>query len=215
MAKLTDEARIRYEDYIRQVRAYLAAAGTVSPDDVVAELQEHVERELKDADEPVSPEAMQEVLTRLGQPSQWIGDEELPWWRKVLLRIRTGPEDWRLAYATFGVLLLGVLLGWLFGDTYISRRRKSHEFSWTVMFMFLAASFILARAVLVTARGDSLPSGRKWLIYPSLVLPYAMILLLIVASVPIAVGAGELACPTSRSDSTLPASRRARTIHFP
>jgi len=193
MVRLTEQATAAYEDYIRKGRAYLAAAGADNPEELIADLREHVDRELAGLGEPVSEEAVQRVLARLGEPRQWIGEEELSWWRKFVLRIRTGPEDWRLAYATFGLVLGGVLFGWLFCDTYTSRYSSRHDFNWEAMALFLAVSFILARAALAVAKPSALSPGQKWLVYPSLILPYVVIALLIIAWAPMAAGAGGFA----------------------
>lgn len=114
MATLTNEAAAAYQDYVNRVRACLAAAGVADPADVLKELQAHVDEELKDAAAPVALETVQGVLQRLGLPERWVSEDELPSWRRMLLRFRAGPEDWRLAYAAFGLLLCGVLLRWTF-----------------------------------------------------------------------------------------------------
>jgi len=185
MVTLTDDVRTAYEDYVRKVRAYLTSAGTANPDDVLADLREHVDQELKAAGEPVSRQAMQAILDRLGSPQQWISTEELSWWRKTLLRVRTGPDGWRLAYASFGVLLLGILLGWVFSDTW----RGEHEFNRTIMTVFTGLSFILSRAA-VAAAGRTLGSAQKWLVYPSLVIVYVFLAAAIIIWAPIAGGMG-------------------------
>jgi len=185
MITLTDEARAAYEDYVRKVRACLISAGTANPEDVLADLREHVSRELAGGEEPAGLDAMQAVLAGLGGPEQWVSAEDLPWWRKVLLRTRVGPDVWRLAYASFGALLLGVLLGWVFSGT----RRGGHEFNGTVLAMFVVVSFLLSRAA-VAVTGGRLESGQKWLVYPSLVLVCVILGAAIVAWAPIAGGAG-------------------------
>ncbi len=76
----------------------------------------------------------------------------MSWRRKIILRLRRGPEDWRLAYLSLGVLILGTLVG-PFG---------------------IIASFLLSRAA-VTLAGEPDPPAKKWLIYPSLIIVYSLI----------------------------------------
>ncbi len=193
MVTLTDQARATYDEYIRKVRAYIAAAGSGNPDEVVADVRDHVDRELAGAAEPVAEGALRAVLARLGEPQQWIGEDDLPWWRKVLLRVRSGPDNWRLAYATSGVLLLGVIFGWVFCDTYTSYRYSRftrHAFNWEAMGIFMVIALVLARATLAAGRPPALNAGQKWLVYPSLIVPYALIAAAIIAWAPAAGGAG-------------------------
>ncbi len=208
MLTLTEGARAQYEEYLRRVRACIAAAGQASPAEVIADIEEHVSRELEDAAEPVSGEAVRQVLGRLGEPEQWIALEELPWWRRVALRVRTGPEDWRLAYAAFGLLFVGVLFGWIFSGTHTweypmdspgltpmvtpsGTAGSSHEFNLTALAIFWVVSFIVARAAVAAATDRShLSSGQKWLVYPSLVVPYGFAAIAVLIGLPCLVGAG-------------------------
>jgi hypothetical protein len=220
MLALTEEARKRYEEYLRRVRACMSAAGQASPDEVMADIEEHVSRELEGTAEPVSGETVRQVLARLGEPEQWIAADELPWWRRTLLRVRTGPEDWRLAYATLGVLFLGVLFGYFFGTTVTSGGpyspamyqvdneiiqvpqknlfpqppQERHEFNVEVMVIFWVVSFILARAAIAAAVDrDAMSAGQKWLVYPSVVVPYVIVAVAILIAVPCLTAAGGFA----------------------
>jgi len=194
MLELTEGARAQYEEYLRRVRACMAAAGQASPAEVIADIEEHVWRELEGAAEPVSGEAVRQVLARLGEPEQWIALEELPWWRRVALRVRTGPEDWRLAYAAFGLLFVGVLFGWIFSDTRDWGYRKSHEFNLTALAIFWVVSFIVARAAVAAAADRShLSPGQKWLVYPSLIVPYGFAAIAILIGLPCLLGVGGFA----------------------
>jgi len=211
MIQYTLDAQVLVDDYLRQVRAYVGASPTADVNDVLRDIQEHLERELSGAAQPVSADEVRQVLARLGSPAAWVSEEEMPWWRKVILRARRGPEDWRLAYITFGLVLLGVLFGWIFCDTYryggnpvvahvrqydsrgadpaqrayvgedgrpidqfeieTGRQSVSHQFNWSAFALFVAVSFITARAVLSSAGTPCrLPSGQKWLTYPSLIM---------------------------------------------
>jgi hypothetical protein len=185
MVTLADDAKAAYGDYLNRVRASVASAGTASPEDVLTDLREHVDQELRSSEEPVSLKAMQVILERLGDPREWVSAEELPWWRQVLLRVRTGPDGWRLAYASFGVLALGILLGWVFSYD----RGSRHDFNWTVMFMFTGLSFVLSRAALAAAE-RKLDPAQRWLVYPSLVIVYVFVAGAILLWAPIAGGGG-------------------------
>jgi hypothetical protein len=167
MIEFTSEAKQRREEYLRQVRTCVGASATADPEEVLREVREHIERELQEAAQPVSEADLEAVLSRLGRPEQWVPEEDLPWWRRMALRFQTGPEDWRLAYLSLGVLTLGMLLAGAFG-------RLAAPFA-------ILGSFCLSRAALAAA-GDARALGeRKWLVYPSLVLvyvPLAVVLLL-------------------------------------
>jgi serine beta-lactamase-like protein LACTB, mitochondrial len=70
---LTDRARGRLERYLAEVRDVVARCGEADPDEVVAGIREHVDAELAAAglDEPVTAEALDRVLERLGAPERW------------------------------------------------------------------------------------------------------------------------------------------------
>jgi len=118
--------------------------------EVLRDLRDHIEKELSGRAQPVSEQDVREVLARLGPPEQVVGDEELSFWRRLVLRLGTGPEDWRLAYVSLGVLVVFVgPLG-------------------------IAASFLLSRAAISFA-GEPDPPAKKWLLYPSLLIVYGLI----------------------------------------
>jgi hypothetical protein len=94
-----------------------------------------------------------------------------------------GPEDWRLAYLSFGVFAVGVL-------------------TIVVFPLALVVSYILARAGIAAARekGAELGTARKWLLYPPVVL-VSVALLVGVMTLPIAAGGitgGEVASASHR-----------------
>jgi len=130
---------------------------------VEQDIREHIEEEYHAAPGPVGLRDLAQVLHRLGSPDQWVPREDLSWWRRFLLRLRMGPDDWRLAYLAFGILLAGFLAGPLF-------------------LLFLLASFCASRAVLAVAESRHEELGaQKWLIYPSLILVYGVALLVVLA----------------------------------
>lgn len=153
MVELSHGAKRSLDEYLRQVKLYLQGAKTVDADEVEQNITEHIETELKGEAEPVSSGKLAAVLKRLGSPRQWVPEEELPWWRRIIFRLRTGPDDWRLAYISFGLLVLGLLLT-------------------STAFVLIPAAFIVARAALsVTSDSEEL-GAQKWLFYPSLIVVY-------------------------------------------
>jgi len=153
MIELTDNAQKSLDKYLHQARAYLKGAKSVDAAEVEQNITEHIENELTGAAEPVSADELESVLQKLGSPQQWVPEEELPWWRKMMLRVQTGPEDWRLAYISFGLFVSGVLL-------------------LPTGAILIAASFIAARAALSVVEDATLLKAQKWLLYPSLMTVY-------------------------------------------
>lgn len=191
--ELSAPAAARLEEYLVQVRAALSGAADVSPDDIEADIRDHVGSELSAAPRPVALAALEAVLAKLGPPSQWGAAPDPTAFRRVghLLRAHlrdaraaaaqgakrvgrtlwSGPEDWRLAYLSFGVFAVGLVT--------------------MVAFPFaLLVSYVLSRAGLAHARerGIELGGGRKWLLYPPVVLVSAALLVVAVAW-PIGLGA--------------------------
>ncbi|AMV22827.1 hypothetical protein VT84_00345 [Gemmata sp. SH-PL17] len=182
---LSPEAAARFDSYLSQVRAALAGTGDVNPGEIEADIREHVENELHAAPRPVPLAALDAVLTKLGPPSQWgtTNDPTLLHRARHLFRERllaaragtverakrvrftlwNGPEDWRLAYLAFGVFALGAL-------------------TMIVFPIALVVSYILARAGLAVAaeKGIALGAGRKWLLYPPVVLVNLVLLIALV-----------------------------------
>jgi hypothetical protein len=153
-AILTPEAQAYLERYLRRVRSALRGHRSVDADDVERDVICHVSAELGQPADAVTTAQLRTVLERLGNPDQWISADELPLWRRVMLRLRTGPEDWRLPYITFALWAIGPVLG-------------------RIVPLFLIASFFTARATvaLVDSEGDDL-GARRWLVYPPLVISY-------------------------------------------
>lgn len=156
MNNLTDNAKRHLDNYLQQVRTCLKDCPAVDADEVEQNIKEHIESELQSSTKPVSFDTLDDILKRLGSPRQWLPEEEIAWWRKIILRLRTGPEDWRLAYISFGLLILGFVILPSF-------------------IVLLPASFIVARAVLSETADSSELKAQKWLIYPSLVVAYLFI----------------------------------------
>ncbi|MBN1943597.1 MAG: hypothetical protein JW849_09925 [Phycisphaerae bacterium] len=107
-----ESARRMLESYLQKVKANVRAANMPDSEEIVRDVTEHIESELGETVQPVTAENLELVLHRLGEPSQWVDENDLSWWRKFLLRLRGGPESWRLAYITAGLVFLGFLV-WL------------------------------------------------------------------------------------------------------
>ena len=182
MIKLSDSAKECLDRYVKQMRAYLWGCKRVDTDEVERNIIEHIESELEGTTAAVSFEELDAVLKRLGSPRQWVPEEELPWWRKVIVQLRTGPEDWRLAYLSFGLLVLGFLF-----------------FTFSELFFVVAgASFIVARAALSAASDREELGVQRWLIYPPLIVAYCLVgPLLFLGGTFIAGGVADLVCDST------------------
>jgi hypothetical protein len=145
-----DNAKLKVKEYLSAVGDRLRASQSVDAEEVVHDLQEHIQRELQKLPQPVSEPDVGKVLSRLGRPEEIVDEQDMSWWQTTILRLRSGPEDWRLAYLSLGLLLLGPV-GLLF-------------------------SFLLSRAAISLA-GEPDPPAKKWLIYPSLIIVYTAIAL--------------------------------------
>jgi hypothetical protein len=140
----------------------------------------------------VEPFVLEAVLRRLGPPTQWLPPGRVPVTAQASAAFTTlgqylkaryrgcrdalvrGPEDWRLAYLSFGVFALGVVAFPLFP-------------------LFLAVSYLLSRAGIAAAAdgGVSLDPGRKWLLYPPVVV-VSLSLLIAVVGAPVGIVAGSV-----------------------
>ena len=143
MITLSEGAKRSLEDYLREARAYLRSSKSVDADEVEQNVTEHIETELEGVPEPVSCDDLDVVLKKLGSPQQWVPTEELAWWRLIILRLRNGPEDWRLAYLSFGLLVFGCILPWTFP-------------------LLATASFIVSRAALSELGDPKELMAQKW-----------------------------------------------------
>lgn len=187
MTEMTSAAEARLDEYLSQVRRALHAHPDVSPDEVAADIREHIDTEFTGLNRPVTPDELESVLARLGPPSQWAsagaqsnGAPSIDWKGFLqVARLRAlgvfqslwkGPEDWRLPYLAFGLTLLAPLT---FGIT-------------------LIAAYFLARATVELAAEKGQPLGaRRWLVYPA-ILAVSLPLLLGLMFAP-AIAAGNIA----------------------
>jgi hypothetical protein len=154
----------------------------VDADDVERDIRGHIDAELAASPAPVTEVRLRAVLNQLGSPSQWVPAEDLPIWRTALIRLRSGPEDWRLAYATFVLFVAGPLVAGAIGG------------------MLFLASILLSRAALELLAEEDEPVGaRRWLLYPPLLVIYFGLLAIILLAPP-AVTA-TLGDPTIRAEA--------------
>ncbi len=161
MITLSESAKKSLEDYLRQARAYLRGSKSVDADEVEQNIAEHIENELEGAAEPVSRDVLDVVLKKLGSPQQWVPMEELPWWWKIIFRLRSGPEDWRLAYISFALTVAGIL---------------TLPYA-PIGIVLILAGFLASRAAVAEAGDPEKLKAQKWLLYPSLIIVYIFVLL--------------------------------------
>lgn len=151
MTTFTAEAQQLFDNYLQTVR--WSVRGVADADEIERDVREHVTTALESQEEPVSSQTLREVLSRLGDPWQWVAPEDLPLWRRFVMRFSLGPEDWRLAYATFGLTVLGMLL-----------------LPVGIGVVFIIAAYLLGRATYALVKDrDGTLGARAWLVYPPLV----------------------------------------------
>lgn len=164
MIRLTDQGQDRLDEYLGRVRRALSGHPEIDHEEVVADVQSHVEEALRERPAPVGEDDVTAVLDRLGAPGRWAPAEERRGWRGTLARIRGGPDDWRLAYLCFGLTLVA-LIAMPFGGI-----------------LLLIPAFVLARGTLALAEERDQPlEAQRWLVYPVLVavyVPLAAVILL-------------------------------------
>lgn len=167
MIQLDALAQEHLDGYLSQVRAYLRGCRSVDPAEVDRDVREHIERELQKVPGPVSFREVDVVLSKLGSPTQWVPEEALSWWRKLVVRLRKGPSDWRLAYAAFGTLVLAFVLL----VTIVLA---------PVSLVLIPAAFCLSRAALSLVDDPNELGAKKWLLYPTLIIVYTALFLALV-----------------------------------
>ena len=154
MIDLTPTARQRFDDYFRQLRQSLRQASPGEAEDVEQSVREHIEVALAGATAPVAVEQLADVLDRLGTPDRWLPAAERPLMQRVIERLRTGPEDWRLAYLAFGLFLAGLIL-----------------LPVGIGALLIVASYLASRAYVdFMEQKQEVPAGRQWLVYPPIAL---------------------------------------------
>ncbi len=164
MMELTSEARELVNRYLHRTR--LSLRGTsVEVKEVERDIVDHIEAALAGREEPAGAADLAGVLERLGSPTQWVPEEEIPLWRRTLANLTAGPEDWRLAYLCFAMTTLGLLTLTAGG------------------IVLLAGAIFVSRASISLAEQRDEPLGaRRWLIYPPLVFVCLMLIFIPVAA---------------------------------
>ena len=176
MIDLTPAAHQRLDEYLQRMRFSLR--GTPVPaDEIEQSVREHVDVALSGSAAPVGAELLANVLDRLGPPERWLPEDEQPAWKRWMNRLRSGPDDWRLAYATFGLFLLMFLTAPIGG------------------FLLIVPAYVVSRAYIEFMHQKGEPIGaRRWLVYPPIALVLAVaVAIFIVGPVPalIALAADE------------------------
>jgi hypothetical protein len=170
MIEMTPAAQERLDNYLQRMRSELRGTRTVVADEVEQSVREHIEIALATAQTPVGATEVIGVLDRLGPPERWLADEERPMYRRVMDRLRSGPEDWRLAYLAFGLFLASMVFLPIGGV------------------LLLIPAMLVSRAYIEFARDRGEPLGaRRWLVYPSIaiVLAFAVGLLIVGPPLPV------------------------------
>lgn len=153
MIELTPDARKRFDDYLQRTRSALRGTRAIEATEVEQNVIQHVELALAGVPSPVGADSLRTVLEQLGPPERWLPDEELPVWRRVLGRLMTGSEDWRLAYLSFGATALMIITLPIGG------------------LLLFPLAFVLSRACVELLRERGEPLGAKaWLVLPPIVL---------------------------------------------
>jgi len=180
MAVLTQDAQSQLARYLRQMRVALRGHPSVDPDDIERDVLGHIDAELAGHHEPIVESDLRRVLDRLGAPSQWVPVEELtPWWG-LISSLRDGPEDWRLAYLSLTLALVGAMLS--LGNAWLG----------PLPLLFPIVAFFMARASLELLEHHDEPVGaRRWLLYPVL-LPWYVLLVAALLLWPLGPIAGAL-----------------------
>jgi hypothetical protein len=156
MTEFTQEAKKRLDSFLKDLQNSLKGCRSVDRAEVERNVLDHIDDSLAGAASPVDTPQLAEVLEGLGNPSQWIPEEELPWFQRFSMGLRTGPEDFRLAYLSIVLLALAALLFCFFQDEN------------PLPFLALLFSFCFAQAVLSLFESPSDLGAQAWLVYPSL-----------------------------------------------
>jgi hypothetical protein len=183
---LTPDAEARLEDYLRQVRGALAGIADVNPEEIEADIREHVGNELHEVPRPVGLGAVEAVLTRLGPPDQWATGERPSGLRRVGLvlreRLRAAHEATRDRLRAVGEAARGRLRG---AREVLLRGPEDRRLAYLSFGVFaigvltvvlfplaLVVSYILSRAGIALAREKGIPldGAQRWLLYPPVVL---------------------------------------------
>jgi hypothetical protein len=171
MIDMTPAARERLDNYLQRLRSELRGTRSVVADDVEQSVREHIEIALAGAQTPVGTTEVIAVLDRLGSPERWLADEDRPAWRRVIARLQSTSDDWRLAYVAFGLFLASIVL-----------------LPVGIGALLIIPAMLVSRANIELARGrGEFLGARRWLVYPSIavVLMFATGLLVVGPPLPV------------------------------
>lgn len=170
MIDMTPAARERLDNYLQRMRSELRGTRSVVADEVEQSVREHIEIALAQSPGPVGATEVIGVLDRLGPPERWLADEERPVWRRLMDKLREGPNDWRLAYLAFGLFLVSFLFFPVGG------------------FFLIIPAMLVSRAYVELLRDRGEPMGaRRWLVYPAIVFVLTVAVMLLVIGPPLPV----------------------------
>ncbi len=173
MMHLTDDARKSLDRYLSEVRESLRGYKSVDVDEVERDIREHIESELQGLKEPISVSTLGSVLERLGNPTEWVTDDERPDWLRPIVRVRSDTEDYRLAYLSFGAFVLCAGLG-------IPLSVKLEKpWGFICFFVLFLLSFVAAKVAIFVAYTRNEMGPQRWLIYPGLITGYLALTFLI------------------------------------
>jgi hypothetical protein len=185
--ELTEAAKQCLDDYLASVRSSLRYCPSVDVADVERDVMEHIQHALAGTALAVDEPELRQVLRRLGSPSQWVPREESSdrssWLRRAVMTLRSGPEDMRLAYMAFGLLVQTFFLA-----AFLNLWMKFGAIL-PFFLLWIGVSFVVARASLSLV--GEFRGPERWLIYPSLLVVYLPVLAAIFL-IPVAMTVGVL-----------------------
>jgi len=157
MIEFTEEAKRRLDLYLARMRSLLRGSRAVEASEVEQNVREHVAFALASAEAPVGADRLAGVLEQLGPPERWLPEDDRAWWLKAWDGLIKGPEDWRLAYVSFGLTTLMVVFFPIGG------------------ILLLLPAFIASRAWVshMTERNEPL-DARRWFVLPPIVLMFLL-----------------------------------------
>jgi len=163
MVALSPDAKGHLDQYLQQIRMALSGQESIDADEIERDVLSHIDAELSGASEPVPAHRLLAVLDRLGEPHEWVPAAEAAW-RRPFTALSARPGDWRLAFLSFGALVLTVIL--MTGPVML----------WPLPLVLPPLAFITARidVALLEERREA-PGLRTWLLYPPLLVLYVPI----------------------------------------
>ncbi|HUT29652.1 MAG TPA: hypothetical protein VMX13_07665 [Sedimentisphaerales bacterium] len=168
MVSLSENAKNRFDDYLKEVRDSLRDCTTVDADEIEQNIIDHIQNELSGVAEPVALDDLDPVLKKLGSPAQWVPDDE----KTDSARLT---QSRVLTYISFALTAAFVLM---------SMPRTLAVLLWRpileTLIVFpgnlLLPAFILARLALAGVWTTKDLGRQRWLAYPPLILAYISIL---------------------------------------